>query len=517
MTVRPLSKEAIRRALPAAAIFLAVAAAISLTARDAGLTWDEAIYFGRAARYMDWFSHLSSQSFTWPVILKHWWSADHPPLGSLWIALNVGLFYGCGAADLITAARIGAGMLFGAAAAALFLWLASKRGEGAGLVAAAVFVLMPRLFAHGHFANLEMATLLLWLLTVIAFERGIERPGWSVACGALFGLALLTKINAVFLPVLLLPWGFLFHGRKALRNAVSMALCGPLIFFAGWPVMWYHPIESLRGYLADKAHRMIIPVSYLGVAYRNRIAPWHYPFVLLLATTPLPVLVAAAAGLWRYVRTLRAKWQKSAHEALVIWGFLFPVCLLALPGIPKYDGIRLMLPAYPFLAALAAAGAVAAWNSLGRARRWTGAASAAVLAAWLLLPVVALHPYQLCYYGELVGGPWGAAKLGFETTYWDDTFDARALGYLDKQVPRNGKVAFVAVGDFIWQDYQELGEARRDIRMVEFDGDWDHLVVVPRQGWWTDAERAFISSHQPAWTNALWPGGLPVCLIYQRN
>ena len=61
-----------------------------------------------------------------------------------------------GVTDLITAARIGAGILFGGAAAALFLWLASKRGERAGFVAAAGFVLMPRLFAHGHFANLEM-------------------------------------------------------------------------------------------------------------------------------------------------------------------------------------------------------------------------------------------------------------------------------------------------------------------------------------------------------------------------
>ena len=517
MTARPLTKETSRRALRAAAIFLAVAAAISLTARDAGLTWDEAIYCGRAARYADWFGRLSSESFTWPVILKHWWSTDHPPLGSLWIALNMGLF--SGATDLITAARIGAGMLFGAAAAALFLWLGSKRGDHAGLVAAAVFVLMPRLFAHGHFANLEMATLLLWLLTVIAFERGIERRGWSVACGALFGLALLTKINALFLPVLLLPWGFLFHGRKALRNAVAMALCGPLIFVAGWPVMWYHPVETLHAYIANKAQRMIIPVYYLGAVYRDRTAPWHYPFVLLLATTPLPVLAAAAVGLRRHIRTLRAKWKESAHEALVIWAFLFPVCLLALPGVPKYDGIRLMLPAYPFLAALAAEGAVAAWDSLGRARRSAGAALVAVLAAWLLLPVVALHPYQLCYYGELVGGPWGAAKLGFETTYWDDTFDARALDYLNKHVPPKGKVAFVAVGDFIWPQYYQrlLGEARPDIREAGFDGDWDYLVVVPRQGWWTDAERAFINSHQPAWANMLWPGRLPVCMIYKRN
>jgi 4-amino-4-deoxy-L-arabinose transferase-like glycosyltransferase len=518
MTARPLRKETSRRAGLAAAIFLAVAAAISLTARGPGLTMDEPFYLERALNYMHWFAGLSARSFTWPVIREHWAYADHPPLGSLWIALSMGIF--SGAADIISAARIGAGMLFGAAAAAIFLWLASKRGEREGLVAAAVFVLMPRLFAHGHFANIEMATLLLWLLTVIAFERGIERREWSVACGVLFGLALLTKINAVFLPVLLLPWGLLFHGRKALRNAVAMALCGPLIFFAGWPVMWYHPIATLHLYIANKAQRMVIPVYYLGAVYRDRIAPWHYPFVLLLATTPLPVLAAGAAGARRCVRTLRAKWKESSHEALAIWGFLFPVCLLALPRVPKYDGIRLMLPAYPFLAALAAAGAAAAWDSLGRARRWAGAASVAVLAVWLLLPVAAFHPYQLSYYGELVGGPWGAAKLGFETTYWDDTFDARALDYLNKTVPRGGKVAFIGAPDYIWQCYRELGEARQDIRMAVFDDrDWDYLVVVPRRGYWlTDAERAFINSPPaPAWANTLWPGWLPVCMIYRRN
>jgi 4-amino-4-deoxy-L-arabinose transferase-like glycosyltransferase len=505
----------------AAAIFLAAAAAIWLTARDPGLTWDEAIYLGRARSLASWFAQLSSESFKWPVIAAHWWYADHPPLGSLWIALNLWLF--SGVRDVITAARIGAGILFGAAAAALFLWLASKRGARDGFIAAAAFVLMPRLFAHGHFANLEMATLLLWLLTVIAFERGIERPGWSVACGVFFGLALLTKFNAVFLPALLLPWGFLFHGRKALRNAVAVALCGPLIFFDGWPVMWYHPIGALSGYLAEKFHRAIPAVYYLGTAYGqipvkrpDAAAPWHYPFVMLLATTPLPLIAAAGAGLWRHVRALRAKWKESSHEALVIWAFLFPVCLLALAGAPRYDGIRLMLPAYPFLAALAAAGAVAAWDLLGRARRFAGAA-AAIFAAWLLLPVVALHPYQLCYYGELVGGPWGAARLGFETTYWDDTFDAKALNYLNTHVPPNGSAAFVAVGDFIWEYDQLFGDARANIREAAFDGPWDYLLVVPRQGWWTDAERAFIRSHEPVWTNKLPFGGPPVCMIYRRD
>ena len=167
----------------------------------------------------------SSHSFTAPVIFKHWWSTDHPPLGSLWIALNMG----SSAARRTSSPRRGSARGCCSAPRRRRSSCGSPRSAASaqGLVAAAVFVLMPRLFAHGHFANLEMATLLLWLLTVIAFERGIERRGWSVACGVFFGLALLTKINAVFLPVLLLPWGFLFHGRKALRNAVGHGALRP--------------------------------------------------------------------------------------------------------------------------------------------------------------------------------------------------------------------------------------------------------------------------------------------------
>ena len=99
MTARPLTEETGRRAWRAAAVFLAVAAAIALTARGPGLTMDEPFYIGRALNYTGWFAGLSARSFTWPVIREHWGYADHPPLGSLWIALNMRLFGG--AVDLL--------------------------------------------------------------------------------------------------------------------------------------------------------------------------------------------------------------------------------------------------------------------------------------------------------------------------------------------------------------------------------------------------------------------------------
>ena len=140
----------------------------------------------------------------------------------------------------------------------------------------------------------------------------------------------------------------------------------------------------------------------------------------------------------------------------------------------------------------------------------------ALLALWLVAPVVAFHPFQLAYYGELAGGPWGARKLGFETTYWDDTLDVEALAYLNETVPKGGRVAVVNVGEFVWRYYEILGEIRPDIRRGEFDfGDWDYLVVIPRQGYLTEAQRAFMASHESVWVRTLPPfGAPPLCLIY---
>jgi len=507
--------------LVAAAIFFIVAAAIVFTARDPGLTWDEAIYCGFSLRYLTWFSELSADAFTAPKLAQFWLAGQvHPPLGKLWITLSF-ISFG-NAVDLITAARMGAAILFALTAAVLYLWVADRRGDPAGLIAAATFVLMPRLFAHGHFANLEMPMVLLWLLTTIAFERGIRSRNWSLLCGVLFGLALLTKVNALFLPVVLLPWGFVFHGRKAFRNLIAMAVIGPLLFLAGWPAMWHAPLKGPWAYLADKADRAIIPTHYLGVTYGDRFAPFHYPFVMLLATTPLLVLMASAIGIGQFTKKLNADRRKAPREALLLWSFGFPLLLLAMPGVPKYDGIRLMLPAYPFLAALAAEGAVGVWErvrSRFRAQKSAAWRLGVVCAFWLLLPVVLFHPFQLCYYGELAGGPWGARKLGFETTYWNETLDPQALAYLDKHVPEHGSVALVAVGSLVWQYYPAMGEVRKDIRLTDFDrGDWHYLVVIPRQGMLAESVTAYMATHQPAWVNTLAPfGSPPVCLIYGRD
>ena len=83
---------------------------------------------------------------------------------------------------------------------------------------------------------------------------------------------------------------------------------------------------------------------------------------------------------------------------------------------PAHDGIRLMLPAFLFLAALAGWGAVWLADGLATlARRGDRpapfrAAMAAAVLGWSAAQLAMIHPFELSYYNRLVGGPSG--RLG---------------------------------------------------------------------------------------------------------
>ena len=57
------------------------------------------------------------------------------------------------------------------------------------------------------------------------------------------------------------------------------------------------------------------------------------------------------------------------------------------------------------------------------------------------LALIRIHPYELSYYNELIGGPRGAWERGFELSYWYDAFtrqgDSRPQSKSCRQIPRS--------------------------------------------------------------------------------
>ena len=84
---------------------------------------------------------------------------------------------------------------------------------------------------------------------------------------------------------------------------------------------------------------------------------------------------------------------------------------------PAHDGVRLFLPTFFFLAAFAGWGTIWLADTLARRFRFPSWSCRGVLAGLVLgsaaYSLVRIHPYELSYYNELVGGPRQAWRTGF--------------------------------------------------------------------------------------------------------
>ena len=190
-------------------------------------------------------------------------------------------------------------------------------------------------------------------------------------------------------------------------------------------------------YLLNTDRRGALPdirIFYLGQTYEYSL-PWHNAWVLIAVTVPATLLAAALVGVLYALATAR-------RDRLPLFFLLQLVTLpvLRMLPTPAHDGVRLFLPTFFFLAALAGWGTVWAADLLARWSHRRRNAMRAVLAMAVLLPaawqLIKVHPFELSYYNELIGGPRGAWRRGFELTYWYDAFNDRTLSELND--PRTG-------------------------------------------------------------------------------
>jgi 4-amino-4-deoxy-L-arabinose transferase-like glycosyltransferase len=465
-------------------------AMVAATIPAPGPTWDEPTSLVASEFCVNW---LFSPGFSREAIYTAWGpNHEHPPLAKIWIGLvrHAVQFIVPGFPNLV-ASRLATAMLF-AVLVALIYTEGSRLGPAAGISAALFALFMPRLFAHAHFAALDLPMALAWFAAAYAFARGIRNTRWAVAAGVLFGAALLTKINAVFIPLPLILWAVLAHRKKAILPAALLLGIGAVVFFAGWPWLWHDTAARLRVYLFNTTlNRSVIAVYYLGKIYSERYAPWHYPFVLTLFTVPLGILVCLVLGLKQVF-----KWETEPGDdrpcgitpLFAAINFVAILLVSALRWAPKYDGVRLFLPLFPFVALLAGVGFQRLWERYGRRR--SRPVVACVFVALQALGIVLYHPYETSYYNLLCGGLPGAQKLGLETTYWGDVYADPVFEYINN-LPEGSRVAFFPAESTFQDIYEWDGYLSDKIAHVNFKEDeFDYAVLMAREGLLLRNERA---------------------------
>jgi len=497
--------------------------AVVVTLDGPGLTIDEPLDVRPGRTYLKVLQDRGWHFFDRAVVEQVFRdNAEHPPLGRwlLGIASVLGepfevLWKGPDpTGQYVLAGRLAPALAF-AALAGLVTQVAGRRwGPAAGAGAAFALVAMPRVFAHAHLAALDTFLSLFWTLALVTGERSVraKRPASAMAgAGAVWALALLTKIHAWFLLPILGTWAFLWlPPRRALAVMAIWSVVGISLFWVGWPWLWYDPLTRLQAYWGTGVARQPIMVEYFGRVVADRDVPWHYPWLYFAATVPAGLQALGVLGVVRGWKNRRAD-----PFPLLLVGTIVAFLALFSTRLPVYDGERLFLHVFPAWSLLIGLGFGWLWN-----HPLAGFRARVVLALFLVVQgygLVALHPFGLSYYNALIGGLRGAERLGLELTYWNDPVDQVLLDQLARAARPGDSAALVPTlypGQGIRTTNRAL-ERSRIILTDEQEGTRAEWVILSRRtAYWRpeikdrlrlgEGRRVASRSRQGVWLSALW-------------
>lgn len=486
-----------------AALGLVYAVWLAIGARAVGFPRDEGVYFRAGSGYARWVRLLfdSAHEALQPSIIDSSWSgmgnnAEHPALMKTLFGLSAYFFHDKWRvfADASAAFRLPAMILAGVSLWTIYLFGARAWSRRAGIVAAMLYALMPRVFFHAHLACFDVPMATMWLLVVYVHWRAQQerRWTWAIAAGVVFGLALDTKHNAWILPAVVVPHAIVVHRHAIVRalkagrvsipsSLVSMAILSPLVLYALWPNLWNDTLGRAEWYVTFHLHHEYYNIEYLGRNYFGAPSPRSYLPVMVLATVPTVTLLLFAVGTAERAANAIARIRGKAPPDKRHTDLLLALALLAAvsPWIlssktPVFGGTKHWLPAYPALALLAGRGfdvvASAMRRALSRLDAQKLALAELALGACVVASPLAItahsHPFGLASYVPIVGGTKGGADLGLNRQFWGYTSQDAAAEYLNANAPRGATVFIHDTTWEAWSRMQEEGRVRSDLRAV---------------------------------------------------
>ena len=508
------------------AIFVVYLTVLVSTLNEIGLTDDVDYYMKAAIKYSDWIIntcgkilHGDFTGFSQREIDSYWVeNHEHPPFAKLVMGFSHMIFTRLlGITNNINGIRLGIVILVSLLGFVLCYTVYKYVGFIAAISSSLLLLFMPRFFFHSHAETLDAAVASTYFFSFSAYLLSRNSLRWSIIAGIVFGFALSTKLNAPFFYAAILAyWGvkniddFKYIKGEGIKfpkieiALIIMPILGLLVFYLLWPWIWNDTLKRLNDYMGFHLKHYGIYFYYFGHIYEKPFAPWHAPFVMTLITTPPLTIIAAISGIIltcitlfkvyrRYTTNIDSR-QVVFYELVLINAFI-TIGTVAFPNVPKYGGVKLFLPFFPFLAILSGIGIQGLYEYITKKIK-TGIidgifqryALTAITILIFAIPAIystfKIHPYHLSYYNAFIGGLQGALKAGMERQYYD-IFYTDLVRWFNRNLPKDAKVTFLPNNkEYIRSApyYKRDGILREDIRITDLSAA-DYLVLTHEERW----------------------------------
>lgn len=335
------------------------------------------------------------------------------------------------------------------------------------LIGSVLFVLSPRVFAHGFYNSRDIPTMAMFTLAGVTLLRLLEKKTIlrAVVHGLVCGYALGIRMPSLFLVGLTGLFLLIDLWRSnTLKQTIIVSgaflLATAFTTYLVWPLLWANPIGHFRDALSFMSDLGGQGIPFLGVTYET--LPWRYIPGWIVLTTPLLYSILFIVGVIISIIDAiqsRGRTLVTPRTLLPLVWFFLPIAILVLGKSVIYQEWRHVLFLYPAFLLLVLTGLAAILNRISTLQ------SRPLALAWLVLLVVPVasttvwmlrnHPHHTVYYAvprswisdALDLDYWGLSSK--QAVAWIDTHDDRALvtyGSDQNIVLLNGRVFFTPGG-----------------------------------------------------------------------
>ena len=499
----------------------------SLIPRLAGLskssvTADEPIWLTRGQVFTSSIIHLDFKTAAHATEFQGF-VGSHPGLVTAGLAgvsqkmfVSTGIYKG--PAGILYASRLPMVFLASLLIALLFFLFQKVWNFEISFTAALLLSMAPFCIGLSRLVHLDNLLTFFMAISIISYAAAIKTKNnnYKIISAVAFSLALLTKITALFVPIILVLWilyiGISQNGLKSLRNPlkyfdlwdISWLIIGFSIFIYSFPLMWSNPVLGFLVHLknsvsvADSGHEAF----FLGKV-SDSPSKLFYPVVTFSRMTEI-MIVGLFLGIVAYAISIYKKTIKAENVLILIWIIFITLVVMREPKV----GDRYLEPIWPALAMVSSLGLVNSVRFIlkkvsDKLKSFSGQVAILLVFFASIPSLYVYYPNYYLYYNNFVGGAKGAQKItqvgfgeghkeGFEylstiakknetvALYGYDTsakfyYQGPLLALGDADSDEWKKADYLAISGLSWQ-------RNRDSKLVEYAKTHKPLKVINFNG-----------------------------------